>query len=174
MVKVFGIGLSKTGTSSLSTALKKLGYRTRHYPELYKVVELSREFDALTDSPVVPYIETLDRLYPEAKFILTIRDVESWLVSCDRHYQIKPLHKIMRWKLHNRRANFGIETFDEKIFRQVYHDHMNRVTKLFQSPDKLLILDICGGEGYEKLCPFLGKKTLKEKFPYENRAKKSA
>jgi len=33
-MKIFGIGLSKTGTSSLAHALEILGYKTRDYPGL--------------------------------------------------------------------------------------------------------------------------------------------
>ncbi|MFX1392087.1 MAG: sulfotransferase [Promethearchaeota archaeon] len=34
------------------------------------------------------------------------------------------------------------------------------------------MLDIVGGEGYEKFCPFLGKKILNKKFPHENIGKR--
>ena len=33
-MKIFGIGLSKTGTTSLAHALELLGYKTRDYPGL--------------------------------------------------------------------------------------------------------------------------------------------
>jgi Sulfotransferase domain len=35
-------------------------------------------------------------------------------------------------------------------------------------PGKLLVIDICNGDGYEKLCPFLGLPTINEAFPKEN------
>jgi hypothetical protein len=37
----------------------------------------------------------------------------------------------------------------------------------------LLIMDICSGDGYEKLCPFLNIPILKETFPKENVSKYS-
>ena len=37
-MKIFGIGLSKTGTTSLASALEQLGYRTRDYPGLQSYV----------------------------------------------------------------------------------------------------------------------------------------
>ncbi len=34
--------------------------------------------------------------------------------------------------------------------------------------DKLLVLDICAGEGYEQLCPFLNRSLIDEPFPHRN------
>jgi hypothetical protein len=34
-------------------------------------------------------------------------------------------------------------------------------------PDDLLVMNICAGEGWEKLCPFLGLAIPKVKFPHE-------
>ncbi|NEQ26956.1 MAG: hypothetical protein F6K28_49635, partial [Microcoleus sp. SIO2G3] len=33
-------------------------------------------------------------------------------------------------------------------------------------PDSLLVLDICGGEGWEELCTFLGTPAIDQPFPY--------
>ena len=35
-------------------------------------------------------------------------------------------------------------------------------------PDDLLVLDVVGGEGWEKLCPFLGLEPPAEAFPHFN------
>src|SRR5205085_2716068 len=92
--KIFGIGLSRTGTTSLTQALELLGYRTVHGPadhvtqlEFYEFfatgsqgVHLSvlKEHDALTDAPVCCLYRALDKAYPGSKFILTIREKQSW------------------------------------------------------------------------------------------------
>ena len=47
--KIFGIGLSKTGTSSLSEALEILGYSTVHFPSTLSEIAY---YDAATDSTV--------------------------------------------------------------------------------------------------------------------------
>lgn len=168
--KIFGVGLSRTGTVSLTTALKQLGYRAKHYPHLFQVVELAKQVDALTDTPVIVYMETLDRLFPNAQFILTIRDEDEWIDSCRRHYAKKPVERIMAWKLWNRRAVYGVEGFNESHFRRVQAQHEARVRAYFQGrADKLLMLNICAGEGYEILCPFLGQPVIDEPFPHENR-----
>jgi len=46
--------------------------------------------------------------------------------------------------------------------------HENTVKQYFAGqPDKLLVLDIIKGEGYDKLCPFLGLDVLDKPFPHE-------
>ncbi|MBL0299362.1 MAG: hypothetical protein IPQ21_19985 [Betaproteobacteria bacterium] len=45
--------------------------------------------EALTDTPIPSFYRELDRRYPGAKFILTVRDMESWLLSCKRQFTAK-------------------------------------------------------------------------------------
>jgi len=165
--KVFGVGLSRTGTVSLNTALNALGYTAKHFPRPLQVVALAQRFDALTDTPVCQYVEMLDRLYPGAKFVLTVRDEEGWLDSCRRHWAgRKPTTPGWRW---NRRAVYGIETFDEAIFLRVYREHVERILCYFAGRSgKLLVLNVCAGEGYERLCPFLNLPVRDEAFPHRN------
>lgn len=167
--KIFGVGLSRTGTVSLTAALKRLGWNAVHYPHLFRVIELANQVDALTDTPVIVYMEALDRLYPDARFVLTVREEESWIDSLRRHYGRRPLSKIAPWKLWNRRAVYGVDGYNEALMRQVRADHEARVLRHFdRHPAELLVLDVCGGEGYERLCPFLGKRVLDEPFPHRN------
>jgi len=101
--KVFGIGLSRTGTRSLTQALQVLGFDAIHYPadeDTYAELahgqcELSvlRNYDALTDITTVPYYQQLDKIYPGSKFILTVSDREGWLKSCRNHWFNRPAFK---------------------------------------------------------------------------------
>jgi hypothetical protein len=68
--KIFGIGLSKTGTSSLAQALQILGFRTKDYPGIsrYTAGDLSSvdmdvvlAHEALTDTPIPSFYRELDR-----------------------------------------------------------------------------------------------------------------
>jgi hypothetical protein len=86
--KVFCIGLSKTGTTSLERALKDLGYRLgdQHQGELLLPAYAARNFrpiiefcltaDAFQDAPFsFPFTYlALDQSFPNAKFILSVRD----------------------------------------------------------------------------------------------------
>ncbi len=96
--KVFGIGLSRTGTTSLTQALHLLGYKAIHFPhdsvtraQVYHFFDselqclslaLLQEADAITDTPVCCLYKALDQAYPGSKFILTVREKHSWLRSC--------------------------------------------------------------------------------------------
>src|SRR5687768_11885921 len=97
--KVFGIGLNKTGTRSVASATRILGYRTLHKGDEATSVSVDRaaaeglpllahigdQYDAYFDvrALVVRYRE-LDREYPGSKFILTTRDLDGWLASRER------------------------------------------------------------------------------------------
>ena len=99
-IKVFGIGLSRTGTTSLTAALEVLGFRAVHFPEdsvtqaeIRAFVEsgastidltVLRDHDAISDAPACCIYQGLDRSYPNSRFILTTRDKESWLSSIER------------------------------------------------------------------------------------------
>src|SRR5690349_19921009 len=96
--KVFGLGLSKTGTSSLSEALNYLGIKTIHYPsdeltwrELrsgnYRLT-LMNEWQGAVDISVAPFYPQLDQAFPQSKFILTVREKEAWLRSCEQHWAL--------------------------------------------------------------------------------------
>lgn len=182
--KVFGLGLSKTGTSSLGEALNLLGVKTIHYPydertfaELrsgnYRL-SLLAEFQGIVDIPVVPFYKQLDALYPRSLFILTVREMEAWLRSCEMHWrlmsewqdnfpQFKRFHDFISERV------YGGTEYDCERFRFAYETHERDVRDYFRERRAdLLVLDICAGEGWEKLCPFLGCEILDAPFPRAN------
>jgi Sulfotransferase domain len=95
-LKIFGLGLSKTGTSSLCEALRILGYRAAHNPADDESMlallsgslrcRATEENDAVCDIMFSRHFRELDRLYSHSVFILTERDRESWHASCARHW----------------------------------------------------------------------------------------
>ncbi len=88
--KVFGIGLSKTGTSSLSKALTLLDFSTAHWTNPYSHDLLMKEdiplFDSLTDITVSYQYREIYEEYPDAKFVLSTRSIEDWEKSFLNHY----------------------------------------------------------------------------------------
>lgn len=164
--KVFGIGLGKTGTSSLAMAMSQLGFRAKHSP---RDVDQIGDYEFANDIAVAWRFRFLDHIYPEAKFILTIRDMSSWLSSCGdrsiRHKSKGPLRQ-----RENRFMCFGRIDFDAKSFEVAYRRHVDDVILHFRyRPEKLLMMDICGGQGWETLCPFLGVSVPARAFPHKNR-----
>ena len=198
-MKVFCIGLSRTGTQSLAKALKTLGYNSSHHPPLsfrfdicsrfvlrilkkmgvnnYYPYILYRfgtlyfkhdpftKFDAFSDTPIARFYKRLDRQYPNSKFILTVRDIHSWLKSCKRlfaSYDFKGGHALTRLHL----DLYGRTVFDRKKFTKAYDRHVRDVYSYFKQREKdLLVINICKGEGWEKLCSFLNKPIPEEPFP---------
>jgi hypothetical protein len=165
--KIFGIGLSRTGTTSLTEALKILGFTAIHYPTSLQEIEL---YDAATDLPVADAFEMLDGKFPGSKFIYTVRERQRWLESCRRHWTLKQ-EKIDCTKRELRQRLYGTVNFDLDLFAQAYDRHENRVLSYFaERPHNLLSLDICGGRAdWEMLCSFLAEPVPKLPFPYTNR-----
>jgi hypothetical protein len=185
--RVFGIGLSKTGTTSLTRALEILGYRTNHFPysairfeqgRLKLDLDRLRRWDAATDSPMALHFRALEESFPDAKFILTERDIDAWVASC-QHNHVWPgdyvSNKGIRLFPHIRkilclhRNVYGTERFHRETFQKAYEDHRSAVIEHFrQKGRELLVINICSGEGWEPLCEFLGVPIPDVPFPHEN------
>jgi hypothetical protein len=153
---IFHIGRGKTGSSSLYRALNLLGIPCSHHnieinPEIYGLWDKDlREgikpnfnmvkYKAFTDHSIFTrHFKLLENLFDQAKFILTIRELESWLDSKDNHVFLK----------------YGYHIDKEKQSVN-YNKHVSNVLNYFigDKKDKLLIMNIIDGDGYEKLCPF--------------------
>lgn len=184
--KIFGIGLPKTGTTSLYAACDLLGYRAGTYRHMRRLgleewfhqdvrAEDLAPYEALTDLPIPVFYSQLDQAFPESRFVLTVRDVDAWLVSAEKHWRMlrrrdrrlrARLTGVVRYSRMARLATFGMIGFSADRFRDVYERHVREVTRYFRDrPGDLLVLDVCAGEGWEKLCPFLGRPAPAAPFP---------
>lgn len=169
--KVFGIGLSRTGTNSLTQALQILGLNTIHFPTDYRHVY---RYDAATDSPVALAFQVLDISFPGSKFILTLRgDREQWLLSMrflfeilPQKWDIKTVHPRMSIPKLHRALYHTFLDWDPIELSKAYDLHTQRVRSYFQErPADLLELDIPAGDGWDPLCSFLHKPVPEEPFP---------
>lgn len=184
--KIFGIGLCKTGTKSLTQALTLLGIQTIHYPHdstTYRELRtgafrlsVMNYYRAATDLPIAYCYEQLDAVFPKSKFILTVRDKISWLRSAERHWRKKQhifdednsgaLSENKRFALFITACVFGCHQFHSSRFSIVYDRHCEQVLSYFASrPQDLLVLDLCGGAGWGPLCQFLGRDIPTIPFP---------
>jgi len=158
--RVFGIGLSKTGTTSLTEALSLLGWKAVHFPTSERQIWL---YDAATDLPIAIRYKALDQSYPNSKSVLTVRNIDSWLKSCEAHFARGRGNVAIRVRA------FGVDHFDADRLRAAYIAHVGEVQHYFRDrPADLLQLNICAGEGWEKLCPFLGVASPTIAFPRAN------
>lgn len=166
--KVFGIGLSRTGTTSLSEALGILGFSAVHYPANMRDIETH---EAAADLPVADTFEMLDATFLGSKFIYTVRERTRWLESCRRHWTRKQGNKLSALHREFRERVYGTIDFSPALFAHAYDRHERRVMKYFADrPRDLLVLDICGGHAnWETLCTFLAVPVPPTPFPNTNR-----
>lgn len=179
MEKVFVIGFHKTGTTSLTKALEILGYRVAgpnlellqplksgNYDPVFAIMD---KHDACQDDPWFLLYQELDDRYPNSKFILTVRDTESWLGSMRKHHIESPM----------RRWIYDVDgaSMTDKVFRPKYVSHNHKVISYFDGrPNDLMLMDLTNGDGWGKLCSFLGKPVPKTfltrrpiPFPHANK-----
>jgi len=167
MSYVFNIGLNRAGTSSLNDALNILGipslhhrYKGKRLPEIIRhnkkkgrsLFHGINEYTAFTDFAGWNHYATLDRQYPNSKFIFTYRHLDEWLTSLERHnYKHGGSINVQKWK-----------------------DRYNRVIpgimKYFENRDDFLLINIPRSEGWEKLCPFFDKQIPQIHFPHKNKS----
>lgn len=156
MKKIFGIGLSRTGTKSLANAFRLLGFKYLHYPHDKKELFTLRGILGACDIPVVRFYKELDQHFPNSKFIYTIRDKDSWLVSMDNHFRKKHNKATSGWKFDNRIAVYGTAEFTPEQWSKRYDEYDAEIKEYFKDrPTDLLIMNICTGEGWNKLLPFI-------------------
>lgn len=171
--KIFGIGLSKTGTTSLHFALELLGFRSAHASTLFSEVlnqeaanqkpllsTLEEAFDAFIDWPISYLYCQLDRRFPRSKFILTIRNPRERYRSAQRHVEED-----------RRRQAFGLshawlEIKPEARFIADDRRHTRAVLSYFEGRSKdLLVMRITQGDGWGNLCEFLNLPARADPFP---------
>ncbi len=181
--KIFGIGLSKTGTNSLDRALRSLGIRSIHWSNPYTDALISDEdlflFEGFSDVVIAFQFERLYALFPNARFIYTTRRLDSWCRSVAGHY--RRFHGVespvdlraegfrQRYDGAAGRAEMGVFG-DHDSWEGAYRHFDRRVRSFFadKPPEKMLEISICEGEGWERLCPFLGQPVPAMPFPLAN------
>lgn len=184
-MKVFEIGVAKTGTTSLGRAYEILGFKHKaEDPDLYLkfinnydyeiLFEVIDKYDAFQDGPWhnkdVDY-KILDKKYPNSKFIILERDDESWIRSNEKFYSPKYHKDWENWEysflIDNRWVTQRESVIEEKLnYKKSKYLEIKEYFKDRQND--LLIMNICDGQGWEVLCPFLGKEIPNVPFPKLN------
>lgn len=175
---VVGVGFQKTGTSSLREALKILGYKVKdtsskalipilkgNYSKIHRMI---KNYDAVEDTPWYMIYKELDELIPNSKFILTIRDKETWYQSVKNH--IGSLRSAHHEWIYGKGK--GLPKDHKQNTIAVYQKHNQEVIEYFKNrPDDLLIIDFTKGDNWEKLCFFLNEDVPNKAFPHYNNSK---
>ena len=184
--RIFGIGMHKTGTTSLHHAFSILGLDSWHWKSNRQAWRIFREMSdlgrsnlleesyALCDNPIPLLYERLDRAYPGSKFILTTLSDERWLdaVECLFDPQRNPYWDWDKQPFSNRihRALYGRTDFDRETMLARYHKHNDDVLDYFKNrPDDLLRMPMSEGAGWKELCDFLGKPIPTVDYPHAHK-----
>jgi len=163
--KIFCIGFPKTGTTSLAKALKILGYRTLDFPRGFITPKegwvnyfKKSKFDAFSDAPLndINLIKKLDKIFPNSKFIFTVRNEEDLIKS---------------WKTFFYGTVYAIDSKKyEQYIRDSYKNHNKNVLNYFKDKkSRFLQVNIFENDSWTEICNFLGCKEPDNLFPHKNK-----
>ncbi len=131
----------------MTDALNILGIKSVHYPHDERTYQQLRaadydlsileELQGVVDIPVAGFYAQLDEIYPRAKFILTVRDKEAWLRSCEVHWRLMMewWHRYKQFKRFHEFISacvFGTIGFNRRRFSYVYDTHARNVREYFR------------------------------------------
>lgn len=176
-MKIFGTGLQRTGTMSLTRALKRIGIETVQFPkELYYDLNAGvlNEYDGFTDFPIPLLYQQLDQAYPGSRFIHTIRKEQKWLESVEWLFTTGTIKFNTQNNQHAQefhRQFYGTTQFDADLFLARYRKHNQAVKDYFADrPDDFLVINFEAGDGFPEICNFLGLEIPEAAFPHVNKS----
>jgi hypothetical protein len=189
--KIFCIGFYKTGTTTIFEALRILGYHTVNgdkpgsYPGADDGETLIRRidagdfrlptfemFDAFTDNPYFRIWREIHSLYPDARYILTVRDESAWIRSCVSFYRGRRIRPMRVW-MFGRNADPSRDEQSRSAWLDAYRAHNAAVRGFFRDrPHQYLELDPTREAGWNRLCAFLGAPVPELPWPHANPRKR--
>lgn len=112
----------------------------------------------------------LIKLYPEAKVIITDRSEDSW-VSSMRRTVVAPGTLQRQNEGMALRSAYNKFCWDDDFDAngRKYWQEYNRQIRELSNPDNLLVFEL--GEGWDRLCAFLGKTVPEVKYPNNDEAR---
>lgn len=192
-MEVVGVGMGRTGTTSIQRALEHLGYRAYnfeavmlndHFDTWRRLAEGAEEpdwptifegYNATISWPACFFYKELIEAYPDAKFILTTRDPERWAESVVRTSKVIATVRKARFIPRARKMTALMDALmvpvlggipPEKERAILAFEQHNAAVKEYIPPEKLLAYEV--KEGWEPLCGFLDQPVPGASFPYEN------
>ena len=184
------VGAPRTGTQSMFAALQILGLNPVHtgYERLARLplcsylfggnyslddaLALLRRFDGGMDEPTMLLYEEVMAAIPDAKFLLTISDPESWYenyvkgansMNATRFARLKRVLPYDCEMMRSWGCNFDFPSEGKEECLQNYAKHNQRVQEVIPA-EKLLVYN--WSDGWSPLCHFLGLPVPDEDFPH--------
>lgn len=167
--KIIGVGMSKTGTTTLAACLEILGVgphksydrRLKQWVQggkIDKVLENADRYRSYEDAPWYLIYRELDTRYPGSKFILTVRK------DSQSHAKSAWYHGVAAG---TRKGEPDDDYIQQKI--EIYEKHNAGVKEYFKDRlDDLLVLCWENGDGWQELCEFLGAENPGIPIPKAN------
>lgn len=188
-LSVIGAGFGRTGTKSLKKALEILGFGPCYH--MYEVLPHQERVDiwraaaqgdlpdwdktfagyrSTVDWPAAFFWRELSNHFPDAKIILSTRDVDSWYKSMD-----KTILEVLRTSTDAKSIGskliaegvFGGNIDDREHMIEAYKDNIAKVQAAF-TDKRLLTYQL--GSGWEPLCAFLNCPIPDEPYPHSNKS----
>ena len=196
-LQVIGVGMPRTGTLSLKTALEQLGFGPCHHmtevfahpeqwPHWHRVGDgedidwddIFGPYRSTTDAPGVYFWRSLAERYPDAKLILTERDPERWFESMQATI-FSPQHRQLMGSspvgaLIGKLAARSWPSRDSELSKGP--PSRERMIEMFKAHSEAVRREVPAerlliyqvSEGWEPLCAFLGAPIPKTPFPRVN------
>ena len=151
-MKIVGIGLGQTGTSTLAACLRHFGYRHKTWDkalydayargDMAAIDRVLDAYDSFDDWPWPMLYREIDQRYPGSKFILTLRDnPETWLRSLETHAR-RRVNRTRIWQFYG----MAHGRFEAEKARQRYLQHAEDVRRYFKDrPEDFL--EVCCERG---------------------------
>jgi len=189
-LKVIGAGLGRTATFSLKFALEHIGFgpcyhmsevlagARRNIPLWLDVIAGKPDWDAVfdgfqstTDYPACTYWRELAEHYPEARFILTVRDADKWFESVNQTIFSEQMQgSLVGTPAGDMMQGAVLGVFGDRIedreFMTNWFEQRNQTVIDELPAERLLVFS--PKDGWEPLCRFLGVAVPAEPFPRVN------
>jgi hypothetical protein len=187
-LKIIGSGLGRTGTKSLHAALNMLGFgRCHHMVEVFAHPEsvplwvaagkgkpdwdaIFAGYQAMVDYPGAHYWRELAEYYPDAKVLHSVRDPDEWFDSTQATI-FSPDSPGRRTEgpmvefFASFTGGFNPHLHDRAFMTEHFRQHTENVKRAI-APERLLVYQM--GEGWDRLCAFLGVPVPDQDFPAQN------
>ena len=195
-MKIICAGYAKTGTKSITEALRHLGFTVfdweeqifdfvDHWVDVFQngtkpdVKRVYQNADAVVDMPGTLFYEEVMEAFPDCKVILSEREEDSWIKSFVN--QLESM-KAARSKMSSllsptaKKVRYVVDSYGDALLgscnpRSTYvfrkrYRIHNHHVKAIVPADKLLMYNV--KQGWKPLCDFLGCKVPTVAFPHEN------
>ncbi|XP_078377083.1 uncharacterized protein LOC144660352 [Oculina patagonica] len=195
-MKIICNGVGKTGSKSITKALRNLGFTVfdweeqtfdflDHWVDVFQngvkpdVKRVYQNADAAVGHPANFFFEEILEAFPDCKVILSVREEDSWVKSAANQIETtyaQRYHKMSLLSPTARKMYYVLDSCIDAVFgsrnpKSTYvfrkrYRIHNHHVKSTVPADKLLVYNV--KQGWKPLCDFLGCEVPTIPFPHEN------